>query len=126
MLKTQVSEADWREVKQWLKDVKKSKEPLTGIATGGNINRLYKMSRRTFGELITTVELQEIYSAISGYTFEERMERLGLKRDRADVIVHACEIYLKILGSANIGDIMVPKIGLADGIILKLYSSLKG
>lgn len=124
MLKHQVSDEAWSEAKKWLKSVRKEQDRLIGIATGGNINRLYKMSRRAFGELITTSELKEIYDTISRYTFEERMERLGLKRDRADVIVPASEIYLKMLGAANIEDIMVPRIGLSDGIILKLYSDL--
>ncbi len=124
MLKNQVSEADWAEARQWLKSVKKSNDKLTGIGTGGNINRLFKMSRRAFGELMSTSELKEIYNAISVYSFEERMERLGLKRDRADVIVPAGEIYLKFLTAANIEDIMVPRIGLADGIILQLYRDL--
>lgn len=125
MLKQQVSEPDWREARHWLKDLKKNNDQLIGIATGGNINRLYKMSRRTFGEIFTTTELKEIYTTISTMSYEDRMERLGLKRDRADVIVPACEIYLRLLNGANIDDIMVPKIGLADGIILKLYATLK-
>ena len=124
-LKNQVTSDDWDEAFKWLKDVRKDNEELTGIATGGNINRLYKMSRRTFGELITTEELNEIYTTIAAYSFEERMERLGLKRDRADVIIPAAEIYLRLLGEAKIKDIMVPRIGLADGIILKQYNDLR-
>lgn len=124
MLKNQVNENDWAEAKKWLKSIRKEQDRLIGIATGGNINRLYKMSRRAYGELITTDEIREIYQTISRYTFEERMERLGLKRDRADVIVPASEIYLKMLGAANIDDVMVPRIGLSDGIILKLYNDL--
>jgi exopolyphosphatase/guanosine-5'-triphosphate,3'-diphosphate pyrophosphatase len=125
MLKDQVKNGDWDEAKEWLKAVKKSEEKLIGIATGGNINRLYKMSRRTFGELITTSELREIYEAVAGYSFEERMEKLGLKRDRADVIVNAGQIYLHMLEHAGIEDVMVPRIGLADGIIVRLYNELK-
>ncbi len=124
MLKNQVNENDWADAKKWLKSIRKEQDRLIGIATGGNINRLYKMSRRAYGELITTDEIREIYQTISRYTFEERMERLGLKRDRADVIVPASEIYLKMLGAANIDDVMVPRIGLSDGIILKLYNDL--
>lgn len=124
MLQNQVAEKDWELARKWLKSVRKEEDRLTGIATGGNINRIYKMSRRAYGELITTSEIGEIYQTISGYTFEERMERLGLKRDRADVIVPASEIYLNMLEAANIEDVMVPRIGLSDGIILKLYRDL--
>lgn len=124
MLKDQVKGDDWGEAQEWLHAVKKSEEKLIGIATGGNVNRLYKMSRRTFGELMTTTELREIYETLASFTFEERMEKLGLKRDRADVIVHAGQIYLHMLEHAGIEDIMVPRIGLADGIILRLYHEL--
>ncbi len=125
ILKNQVYEEDWTAAKKWLKTIKKEEDQLTGIATGGNINRLYKMSRRAYGELITTNEIKEIYDSISGMTYEERMEKLGLKRDRADVIVPACEIYLKLLSVANVEDVMVPRIGLADGIILGQWKEIR-
>lgn len=121
MLKEKVKEKYWQQAAEWMKSVSKKEDSLTGIATGGNINRLYKMSRRTFGELITTSEIREIYEQINALTYDERMEQLGLKRDRADVIIPASEIYLRMLEAAGIEQVMVPKIGLVDGIILKLH-----
>lgn len=125
MLKNKVRDKYWDQAADWLKIVSKKEDTLTGIATGGNVNRLYKMSRRTFGELMTTTEIREIYQKINAMTYEERIEKLGLKRDRADVIVPASEIYLHMFESAGIEDVMVPRIGLVDGIILKLYHDLK-
>lgn len=124
-LKGKVKKSQWDAVNKWLKEIRSEENNLIGIATGGNINRLYKLSRRTFNENMSVKELEEIATYLSGFTYEERMYKIGLKPDRADVIIPASEIYLRIVKMAGIKDLMVPKIGLSDGIVLSLYEEWK-
>lgn len=125
MLKQKVKENQWIQARSWLKDIRDEEGELIGIATGGNINRLYKMSRRTFVEPLHYDELNEIYAFIKSYSYEDRMHKLGLKPDRADVIIPAAEIYMRMMVKAGIKEVMVPKIGLSDGIVLGLYEDWK-
>jgi exopolyphosphatase/guanosine-5'-triphosphate,3'-diphosphate pyrophosphatase len=67
--------------------------------------------------------LENTHDYLASYTYEERISKLGLKPDRADVIVIAAEIYTRIMKSALVDEIKVPKVGLSDGIILELYKN---
>lgn len=125
MLKKKVKENQWSQAREWLKDITEKEDDLIGIGTGGNINRLYKMSRRTLIEPLSIEELEEIHKYVKGFSYEDRMYMLGLKPDRADVIVPAGEIYLRMMKKAGIKEMMVPKIGLSDGIVLGLYEEWK-
>jgi exopolyphosphatase/guanosine-5'-triphosphate,3'-diphosphate pyrophosphatase len=77
------------------------------------------------GKILKTEKLKEIYEYLKSFTYQERMENLGLNHDRADVIIPASEIFLYIAKQAEIKDIIVPKIGLSDGIIREIYSEIK-
>ena len=70
---------------------------------------------------ISLAKLKEIFAQLSVYSLEERITILGLNPDRADVIIPATEIFLFVMKHANIDKIMVPQIGLSDGIIHLLY-----
>lgn len=124
-LKAKVKEEDWDEAKLWAKEVGMTEKGLIGIATGGNINRMYKMSTGGINGKMKTVELERIVKFLKRHTVEERMYKLGLKADRADVIVPAGEIFLRILKRAGIEELIIPKIGLSDGMILGLYNKWK-
>lgn len=125
MLKNKVKDSQWDAAREWLAEIKEKEGNLVGIATGGNINRLYKASRRSFNEHLSLKELIEIAEYVKGFSYEERMYKLGLKPDRADVIVPASDIYTRIAKKAGISEFMVPKIGLSDGIVLSLYEEWK-
>jgi len=124
-LKDKVKEEDWNDARQWVKDLGGSEKGLVGIATGGNINRIYKMTTGEPNGRMKTEELERIVKFLKRHTVDERMYKLGLKADRADVIVPAGEIYLRILKKAGIEEFIIPKIGLSDGIILGLYNKWK-
>ena len=114
--------AEWRAMKDWVEDEILSKDSkYTAIGTGGNINRVYKMSRRKMLEPISMKELKEIHEFISKYSVEERITQLRLKPDRADVITHATEIYIRVMELAGVKKMIVPKVGLSDGIVVDLY-----
>ena len=96
-------------------------KPLTGIGSGGNINKLIKMSGKKESKPITYERLKELHEYLEHFTVEERITELNLNPDRADVIVPAAKIFLTIMKNGNINEILVPQIGLSDGIIHLLY-----
>lgn len=116
-----VKEEIWAALKTWLKDLKKKHKPTLIIATGGNINKLYKLCGLKDYKLFERTDLKQMSSFIGKYSIEDRVEKLGLKPDRADVITHASEIYLTSMKASGIDNLFVPKVGLADGIIYELY-----
>lgn len=91
------------------------------IGTGGNINRIYKESVHSFGENIKLTEIKKIVAFIEQFSYNDRIKKLKLKPDRADVIVPAGRIYTTFMKAANSKEMMVPKVGLADGIIYKMF-----
>ena len=114
-------ESIWKELEDWLIEHSIKEKKLIGIGTGGNINRLHKESGLKSYENLELAVLENTYEYLSSFTCEERISKLRLKPDRADVIVIAAEIYTRIMKSALVHEIKVPKVGLSDGIILDLY-----
>lgn len=113
---------EWQRLKDDIRKIRKKwKGEIIGIGSGGNINRIFKMSGLKEGKPMSVKRLKELHEQISGMTYDERTHILGLNTDRADVIVPAGEIYLFVCKQADIKTMMVPKIGLSDGIIKELY-----
>lgn len=95
------------------------------IGSGGNINRLFKLTHgKNDPKVLTVGQLQDIHAQLAALSIEERMERFGLKDDRADVIIPAAEIFLMVAKSLGCESIMVPNISLADSIVDGLYRDL--
>ena len=117
-----VEDNTWEEMKLWLEKNSSKYEPLLIIGTGGNINRLYKLAKLKDYAPFFYKQLKDVYHNLKGYSQKEKIEKLGLRPDRADVIEPASEIFMKIMKWSNIKEIMVPKLGLADGIIHELYT----
>jgi exopolyphosphatase/guanosine-5'-triphosphate,3'-diphosphate pyrophosphatase len=125
MLHNQIDKDYWSYFKKWVEEISSGYKPLVAIGSGGNINKLYKMSGRKQNKPIATPKLKSLYELIESYTYEERIHTLGLNPDRADVIIPASKILLTILKNADIDKIFVPQIGLADGIVHQLYEKYK-
>lgn len=121
ILTDKVKDKSWDEMRKWVHKITENEKDVTAIGTGGNINRLYKMSHLEYGELLSDVQLNALHNQIKNMSFKQRIKKLRLRPDRADVIVPAGEIYTTILDVAGIDKISVPKIGLSDGIALFLY-----
>ena len=124
LLKNQVSEADWDYMKQTLKDITKDFPKLTAIGTGGNINKIFSLSKRKDGKPLDLDLLRAYYKEFSSCSLEERIQLYQLREDRADVIVPALLIYTQVMKWSSIAEILVPKIGLVDGLIQHLYEEL--
>jgi exopolyphosphatase / guanosine-5'-triphosphate,3'-diphosphate pyrophosphatase len=125
MLKDKVSKKKWEEARKWIEELCLKEDHLVGIGTGGNINRLHKECGKKTDEPVSYSELLIMRDYIDSHSFDDRIVKLKLKPDRADVIVPAADIYLRIMEFANVEFLQVPKIGLSDGIILNLYKSIK-
>ena len=116
-----VDPRSWSDIESFLNDLREEHGVLMAIGTGGNINRIFKEAQKPFGEPLSLMEIRAQRDRIASYSFEDRVKILRLRPDRADVVVPAAEIFLRIMEYANIEEIFVPKVGLADGIIYDLY-----
>lgn len=124
LLKSMVTEAHWDEMRDHLKTNTKSKLPLIAIGSGGNINKIFSISKKKDGKPLQLELLKDYYKELSSVTLEERIRIYKMREDRADVIVPALQIYINVMRWADINEIYVPKIGLADGLIQNLYEEL--
>jgi exopolyphosphatase/guanosine-5'-triphosphate,3'-diphosphate pyrophosphatase len=126
LLKNQVAEKEWEAVKQFIKNNISGKQPITAIGTGGNINKVFSLSKRKDGKPLPLELLKDYYNEFSRLTVAQRMNLYRLREDRADVIVPALLIYNNVMRWADAQEIFVPKIGLADGLIHILYEEVMG
>ena len=121
LLHEQVSKETWNNLKTWVEQKTKSISPLMAIGSGGNINKIYKLVYGKETKTMSYKKVKEITDYISEFSYEERISKLGLNEDRADVILPASKIFLTVMKSAGIDKILVPQSGLSDGIIHLLY-----
>lgn len=116
-----VKNETWNELEQWIKIHTQAFDKIDVLGTGGNINKIFKISGKTIGKPLTYFYLTSYYNMLQTYSYEERISELDLNQDRADVIIPATRIYLSAMKWSGAKDIYVPKIGLADGIIKSIY-----
>jgi exopolyphosphatase / guanosine-5'-triphosphate,3'-diphosphate pyrophosphatase len=116
----------YEEMKQWIKQyVHIGEDGLQAIGSGGNINKIAGMIAKKEGKPIHIDDIISNYNFLKSYTYEERVRLLGLNEDRADVIIPASEIFINVMHYSKIKKIIVPKIGVADGIVHLLYEEYK-
>lgn len=113
----------WKEIEKWIKSNTKGMKRITLIGSGGNINKIYKMSGKSQGKSLSYIYLNAHYKFLKQMSYEERISELDLNPDRADVIIPATKIYLNAMKWSGANKVIVPKIGLSDGIIKTLYQS---
>jgi exopolyphosphatase/guanosine-5'-triphosphate,3'-diphosphate pyrophosphatase len=124
LLKNGVSENAWDEMKEYIKQSTKSHKDIISIGSGGNINKVFSISKKKDGKPLHIELLRDYYKELSSFTVAERIANYNLRADRADVIVPALLIYINAMRWANSEQIYVPKIGLADGLIHHLWEEL--
>jgi exopolyphosphatase/guanosine-5'-triphosphate,3'-diphosphate pyrophosphatase len=125
LLKDMVNENRWNEMKEFIKAKTKGYKKIIAIGTGGNINKIFSLSKRKDGKPLSFELLKDYYKELSGFSLEDRMNLYKLREDRADVIVPALQIYINTMRWADADEIYVPKIGLADGLVQHLYYELE-
>jgi exopolyphosphatase/guanosine-5'-triphosphate,3'-diphosphate pyrophosphatase len=124
MLNQATSISEMADFIQYLQKIKTKYHPVGIIGSGGNINKVHKLLEKKESEVLTDKEIIELYETLRGMSVEERIENYKLNPNRADVIVPALEIFSTVCKIANIKNIIVPRIGLSDGIIHHLEQSL--
>jgi len=118
-----VTKDHWDGMKEWITKKTADVRPLVAIGSGGNINKIFKMSRKKQNRPMSYDKLKELYDFLASYSLKDRIEVLGLNPDRADVIVPAGRAFLTVMKTAQIERLFVPQIGMADGLIHLLYEN---
>ena len=124
LLQGKVTDNTWDQMKAFVKNGVRNYGPVEAIGTGGNINKVFSLSKRKEGKPLSLDLLRDYHKELGAATIGERMHRYQLRTDRADVIVPALQIYISVMRWANSEEIYVPKIGLADGLIKMLYKEI--
>ena len=121
LLNNMVTESVWLEIEKWIKTHTENLSNVEIIGSGGNINKIFKMSGKTNDKPLTQTYLVQRFKYLNSLSYEERIYTLGLNTDRADVIIPAIKIYVNAMKWSNAKHIYVPKIGLSDGIVKAMY-----
>ena len=122
LLNQMVNDLVWQEIEKWIKTHTNEFDNVTLIGSGGNINKLFKMSGKQQDKPLSFSYVSKRYMFLNSLTYEQRVYELGLNTDRADVIVLATKIYLNAMKWSGAKQMFVPKIGLSDGIIKAMYA----
>lgn len=121
MLKGKVDRKDWKAIEDWIANHVELDDPHTVYATGGNINKIHKLLGLKDKEPVKFTPMLRLYDELSVLSVNQRMDRYQLKPDRADVIVPALEIFIYCMRALDCKEMMVPKIGLSDGMIFDMH-----
>jgi exopolyphosphatase/guanosine-5'-triphosphate,3'-diphosphate pyrophosphatase len=124
-LKKTIPEGEWERAEEWVRKHTQHLEKIDLIGSGGNINKLFKMSGKAPGTPLSYVHLKALYKLLKSMNYKQRIKELGLNPDRADVIVPAAKIYTRAMKWSGGKKIYVPSIGLADGIVKYLAEQKK-
>lgn len=125
LLQNQVNDKTWEVMKEVIKTVTKGQKEVMAIGSGGNINKVFSMSKRKEGKPLTLELLRDYHKELSSVDLEDRMRLYSLRADRADVIVPALLIYTNAMRWAGATEMYVPKIGLVDGLVQHMWEELK-
>uniref|UniRef100_UPI00374C8AEF Ppx/GppA phosphatase family protein n=1 Tax=Flavobacterium sp. TaxID=239 RepID=UPI00374C8AEF len=121
LLNNMVNDIVWEEIEKWIKTNTEEYDNITLIGSGGNINKIFKLSGKQLEKPLSYMYLNTQYQYLNSLTYEQRIAELALNTDRADVIIPALSIYLKAMKWSGATKIYVPKIGLSDGIVKAMY-----
>ena len=112
----------WEDMEKWVKEnIKKEYGKVTAVGTGGNISKIFELAKTKPGKVLSIKKVKQIRDMIQGYSLEQRIYQLQMNPDRADVIIPASHIYIKVMEWAHAASILVPEVGLKDGIMMYLY-----
>lgn len=120
-----VTKQQWNELKTWIKTYCTPFKSISAIGSGGNINKIFRLSASKENQPMDFETLSAIYLSLRRYSYEERIYKLGLRPDRSDVIIPAAKIYHSVMKWSKIKNIYVPQIGLADGLVHILYNQYR-
>ncbi len=122
LLEGKETKGAWRKIEDWVEDNVDASREIIAVGTGGNISKLFNLAAKTSEEGTTLTEIERIRNHIATFSLDDRINKLRLNADRADVIVPAADIYISVMKWARASQIIVPDLGLKDGIIQLVYS----
>jgi exopolyphosphatase/guanosine-5'-triphosphate,3'-diphosphate pyrophosphatase len=125
ILKNRVRAVEYERMQSFLQKVRQDYPSVQIIGSGGNINKIAKLTGIKYMSPIPYREIRKVYEQILPYSMNERIRILGLNPDRADVIIPAAHIFMKVMQWSDAKSILVPKFGVADGIVRQLYYNYK-
>lgn len=125
LLDEMVPDDEWTRMKNWVTRQTILFSKITAIGSGGNINKIHRLAGKSDGEALSFKKFRETASWLADFSTQDLIRKLGLKPDRADVVLPAAEIYLSIMKWGSVREILVPQIGLSDGLIHVLYEEWK-
>jgi exopolyphosphatase/guanosine-5'-triphosphate,3'-diphosphate pyrophosphatase len=125
LLLDKVHSDDWEDMKQWVKSIRESKGEVNCICSGGNINKLTKLYGDVDNHTISKAQLYKAYDKLKSLSLDERINKMGMRPDRADVIVPAAKIFKKLVKWGKIPNLIAPRIGLADGLAIEMFKEHK-
>ncbi len=121
LLEGKESKSAWNKMQEWIVYNTDKRLPIQAVGTGGNINKLFDLSAKLSENSASFAELEKTKNYIGGFSLEDRINKLSLNPDRADVITHAGDIYLSAMKWAGASLMQVPDVGLKDGMLQVLY-----
>ena len=124
LLEGKETKGAWGKMEEWINQNVDRLQPIGAVGTGGNISKIFNLISKTSGTTTTLSEIERMKNYIAGFSFEDRQNKLRLNADRADVIVPAAEIYISVMRWAGATEIVVPDLGLKDGILQLVYEQL--
>ncbi len=124
LLTDKVKDDTWEELKETCKDIAKKYDHITCIGSGGNINKIFSLLRSKDDKYLQVEAVKDMHKEMQQLNIDERMKKYNIKKDRAEVILPALLIYTNIFKWCNVDQVLVPKIGLADGLIQHLYNQV--
>lgn len=119
-----VNKDQWKKMHNWIEDNVHKRKNVISIGTGGNISKLFEFIQTNEQGMANLQQLEEALTNVSSFTVDERINKLKMNPDRADVIEHASEIYFSAMKWAKSDQMFVPDLGLKDGILLEVYQNL--
>ena len=125
LLEKLVSDQYWKKMRNWIKNYTAPYASVAAIGSGGNVNKIFRLANCKNGKPLSLSKMTKVRRFLKHFTVDQRITELGLRPDRADVIVPAADIYLKVMKWGKIKQIFVPIVGLADGIVHILYDKYK-
>ena len=125
VLENVVPKTEWKQLKNWLKTHTADYPHISAIGSGGNINKTFRLAGGKPGKPISYQQIKDIATYLDGFSYDQRVTELGMRPDRADVIIPALTIYRRVMKWGQIDQVYVPILGLADGMIHILYQKYK-
>lgn len=116
-----VREEEFKKMEHWIREKSAIYQPDFAIGTGGNINKLYKLCELKDWAMLSRSTLSDKIEFLRGLSYDDMISNFDIKPDRADVIVDGGSVYLRVMKAAGTDEMIVPKVGLPDGLIRRMF-----